>query len=894
MSKFYFLPISLILLNPGLADNLDTQRKLVGHAENASVAGAAVGKNPQLLKENLIKIPKITERSTSKNTALKEPSSMEKKSAQLKEVVPNPLQSKKVESQPKGKQPPYFPIEDSSPSIVENTPTEKAPEEVKPKKEPAQPKGKKQIVKQQEVTPEATRVAPKEQQKEPAQLKQEKQIVKQEEVTPVAPQEQPSNLSQQSTAPTEQKNYPMIHSPDLCRSPFHMMHVGLRHTEARGVGYHSGYTTLEGFGIYDRTTTCMPFVDIRGHVFDDGKFAGNIGVGGRTLLSSINHLLGYYFYYDVRQDHHDLTAQQVSPGIELLGKRFEYRMNGYFPVGDQKSHKYGFKFDEFHGHNILIKAKQRHVMIGGDAEVGAHITQSTKYDLYAGAGPYYFSSPHASAWGGKVRLLGRFKEYVSLEATYSYDHLFKNIIQGSVAVNLPFGRKLKRKGKDCPQQNDLLLSRAAFAPYRFEIPVIKKVSRKEKAINPATGDPWMVWFVNNTSSSNGTFESPFPTLLGAQNASSPNDMIYVFAGDGTSTGMNQGITLQNGQVLFGSGISHDIPTTKGKIKIPAFTSNFPQITNTAGNVVTLANGNEVSGMDITVTVTGARGINGLTNAPINGAIIKNNNIIGSVDYRGISIVGQGIVTIKNNQLINLSNPSASTFFGININSEDATFMKANISNNIIYGFQDGISFSPVVNPTTATTDATFANNFISNFGRNGIIYSTGMSNSIVNITGNTVLNTVGVASGPNAIGGIIVTLNNNPFGAGSVLIQNNTVVTTTSNATISILGEIDAGGPIPGSSLNLDIVNNQVTTGSAAGSVGIDVRTTTGSATICASITDNTVTQQTAGTNSFQITTNVPVATTAIINIDEFSGNIGPNVAVSGNVNFVPPGTCDE
>ena len=157
MSKFYFLPISLILLNPGLADNLDTQRKLVGHAENASVAGAAVGKNPQLLKENLIKIPKITERSTSKNTALKEPSSIEKKSVQLKEVVPNPLQSKKVESQPKGKQPPYFPIEDSSPSIVENTPTEKAPEEVKPKKEPAQPKGKKQIVKQQEVTPEATR-----------------------------------------------------------------------------------------------------------------------------------------------------------------------------------------------------------------------------------------------------------------------------------------------------------------------------------------------------------------------------------------------------------------------------------------------------------------------------------------------------------------------------------------------------------------------------------------------------------------------------------------------------------------------------------------------------------------------------------------------------------------
>src|ERR1700744_4685428 len=50
-----------------------------------------------------------------------------------------------------------------------------------------------------------------------------------------------------------------------CRSPFHRMHVGVRHTEARGVGYRDGYTTLEGFGIYDRNPSFMPFLDLRGH-----------------------------------------------------------------------------------------------------------------------------------------------------------------------------------------------------------------------------------------------------------------------------------------------------------------------------------------------------------------------------------------------------------------------------------------------------------------------------------------------------------------------------------------------------------------------------------------------------------------------------------------------------
>ena len=326
----------------------------------------------------------------------------------------------------------------------------------------------------------------------------------------------------------------------------------------------------------------MPFFDIRGHVFNDGKWAGNVGIGERTLLESIDHTFGSYLYYDVRRVGHGLTVNQLSPGIELVGERMEYRINGYFPVGKHKSREYGFKFDKFSGHSIILKGKQQQAMMGGDAEVGVHITQSTRYDVYAGAGPYYFHSSNASAWGGKVRLLGRYKEYVTLEVAYSYDHLFRNVVQGSLAFTLPFGRKLQRCGKCCPQTDNLLLSRAAFAPSRFEIPVVKRVNKREKAINPVTGDPWVVWFVNNTSHSAGTFESPFPTLLQAQNASSPNQMIYVFPGDGTTNGMNAGITLQDGQSFFGSGINQQFATTKGTKTIPAMSSSNPSITNTAG------------------------------------------------------------------------------------------------------------------------------------------------------------------------------------------------------------------------------------------------------------------------------------------------------------------------
>ena len=440
-----------------------------------------------------------------------------------------------------------------------------------------------------------------------------------------------------------------------CRSPYHRMHFGVRHTEARGVGYKDGYTTLEGFGIYDNNPSFMPFLDLRGHVFNNGKLAGNFGIGGRSVLSGINHILGAYLYYDVRQENHSFTINQLSPGIELLGKRMEYRMNGYFPVGGHHSHKYGYEFSRFDGNNIRLRQKQKFALKGGDAEVGVHLTQSTKWDLYTGAGPYFFAAGGAHGWGGKVRLLGRYKEYISLEASYSYDRMFRNVVQGTIGFNYAFGKKLSRKDRNCPQNNDLMLSRAAFAPYRFEIPVVKKVRKNIRAINPATGLPWQVWFVNNTSSSAGTYQSPFPTLAQAEAASSPNDMIYVFPGDGTTTGMDMGITLQNGQSFFGSGISHKIATTKGSMIIPAMSSNFPTITNTTagGNVVTIGNGNVVSGFNMNIVSPSFNGIGSLP--MINGATIANNVITVVTGIfnanNAITVTGVGTVNIYNNQII---------------------------------------------------------------------------------------------------------------------------------------------------------------------------------------------------------------------------------------------------
>ncbi len=648
----------------------------------------------------------------------------------------------------------------------------------------------------------------------------------------------------------------------------HAAHVGVRHSEANGVGYEVGYTTVEGFGIYHCNPCFMPFLDVRGHVFNNGKLAGNVGIGERTILSPIDHIFGLYCYYDVRQDQHHLTVNQISPGIELLGKRMEYRMNGYFPVGKHKSSHYGFEFDRFIGNQIRLKSKQRSALTGGDAEIGAHITQSTCYDLYAGAGPYYFSAEHASSWGGKARLLGRYKEYISLEATYSYDHLFGNTFQGSIGFSYPFGPKLKSKSKCCPHQKNLMISRAAFAPYRFEIPVVKKVTQRSKAINPATGEPWQVWFVNNLSHSQGTFESPFNTLLAAQNSSGPNDIIYVFPGDGTDTGMNRGIALQNGQHLFGSSIPHPIATTKGEITIPAFSTLAPTLSNSASvvspfSVITLANGNEVSGINVHVTIQGTIGIDGT--AGISGATIANNLISGSLAHSAMEISGSGNLLVANNHC---TGPTQSlNFNGIEL---DLIGSSANVtcSNNVCSGY-----FDSIVITLADSSSILISGNAVSNFSNIGIGIFEGSPNSQTQIIANTVNNNTGIA-------GISVILGNNIVAdEGTYSIKNNTVISTTSNISFGILGEMLSMNALA----QIIIGNNNIQTGTAVDSSGILIDVAPFKNALALSLFGNQVTVPApSSTTGLSLTS----AGTSVINIDNFSHNVAPSIDLTGNINL--------
>ncbi len=177
---------------------------------------------------------------------------------------------------------------------------------------------------------------------------------------------------------------------------------------------------------------------------------------------------------------------------------------------------------------------------------------------------------------------------------------------------------------------------------------IEEFNRAKISIRPVK-----IWFVNNTNPffGNGSYKNPFNTLLAAQEASKPGDVIFVFPGDHTTKGMDQGFVMKNRQRLLGAGVSHRIEFPKKKLIVRAPSTTLPRITHTSGHVIILANSCEVSGFNI-VDITDGDGILGGDPNPagpqtrgIKHTVIKK-NVIGTF-RRNSSTVQNGAIYLPN-------------------------------------------------------------------------------------------------------------------------------------------------------------------------------------------------------------------------------------------------------
>jgi hypothetical protein len=563
------------------------------------------------------------------------------------------------------------------------------------------------------------------------------------------------------------------------------------------------------------------FGDLRlmGDNNDNKEF--NVGLGYRKAVDgSLDNqtIVGGMVWYDRRHTARGSKFNQITVSGEVISDTYDVRSNLYIPLNDSKTHTQenpNGTGTGFVGNQILVNTDQtviEEALPGVDFEIGTRIkaldkiTDATR--VYAGA--YHFEGERVEdVTGVRARIASDITRDIQIGARYQYDDVRDSQTYVEATVRFPF------KAKKSFKQNGVI-SRLDESPER-DIDIVHNEAIiddgvNEIILNAATGVTQNVLHVDNTAGGggDGTIETPFNTLAAAEAAAVSHDMIYVHRGDGTTTGQDAGITIDDtGQILAGSGAnllfsSGKFATSNNKnIRngiVAGTETTAPIITNRAGNGV------DVTADDVLITgitVDGAtnRGIfsENADNTVIDTVTASNNTLDG---IRIQSSLSNSIsrVTVKKS----IANGNSS---GIKIRaSSEGVIKKVDIADNVANN-NNVEGFGIIIQPSGLNSiidQANIIGNTANGNTNNGIIAA---SNSNAEITSVNILNNL---TNMNVRNGI----NARTFDSGKIVnakIFNNSARNNTSSGFLA--ESVGAGSVIKSLNLINNISNNNTSNG---------------------------------------------------------------------------------
>lgn len=158
----------------------------------------------------------------------------------------------------------------------------------------------------------------------------------------------------------------------------------------------------------------LAFTNLRGRFDDNSSREGNLGLGVRHMLKS-GWNLGAYGYFDRRRSEYGHYFNQATLGVEALGRDWDFRANGYLPVGTRAKSLGttggGASTATLSGTSILVTTpgsttREERALKGFDAEVGWRTPlfeseAARQLRLYLGG--YRFNGAGISVHGPRVR-----------------------------------------------------------------------------------------------------------------------------------------------------------------------------------------------------------------------------------------------------------------------------------------------------------------------------------------------------------------------------------------------------------------------------------------------------------------------------------------------------------
>lgn len=509
---------------------------------------------------------------------------------------------------------------------------------------------------------------------------------------------------------------------------------------------------LDLFLPVSQDASSLVFANVRARFDDHDGHEGNLGIGLRRMTES-GFNLGGYGYFDRRRSETGNRFNQVTVGAEALGRDWDFRANGYVPVGEKARDlgPNGPSTATFTANTVVVSTAhtEERALKGFDGEVGWRAPvwpADADRQLRVYAGGYRFSDAGARVSGPRLRAeltlyaLPALGPGAQLHLGASYQDDDARGSQGFVSLRLriPFGGGT---GTAAPA--------AGFQQRRMTAPVVRDVD----VVTQTVVSPTRALVETAAVAANGQaltlIDSATTTgaaLPGAVAAAGPNSTVVLTGTYNTTASTN----LQAGQTLMGAG-ELVVRTPSGRTAVVA----------TPGAAIQ----GDIPGFNATVNMAPGSTLSGLTVSHLNTS-----------NSRAIAVRADGTsnVNIRNNTI------AAST--GGNAVAANGVLIHNGATNVVVDG-----------NTIRVSTPNTVQNLV-------GVNASPGSGASVI-VTGNTieVTGTSGVRYGIGAAGGVpggtILTASGNRLdvtgtGAASYAVDViNTAVSAGSTGNIRVSGD---------------------------------------------------------------------------------------------------------
>ncbi len=429
----------------------------------------------------------------------------------------------------------------------------------------------------------------------------------------------------------------------------------IRHQTGDGVGYRNSFSQIGGFTPFWLNEDAFIATNSRLIITNSTQVGVNTGLVGRQYVAGLDRIFGAYGYYDNDEDSLNYRYSQFTLGAETLGQWWDLRANGYFLNGMRENMisclgvggnpYYTGNQIAFRGYNLMDQS-----MGGGDAEFGVPVSPYVQW-LRAYSGIYAYRTSQQDTFGYRGRIEAMVSNDLTLGVMFSQDRLWGTNVNATIDFKFSgfqptryFPNMTTRQRMLNPVQRNW---RVATHTYTQGVDVA--------AINPLTDKPYFITHVQQgAQNGDGTYQHPFNVLP----SSAPGDIILVHGANSSPLHPITGsITLADNQRLLGDGKLSSVDlfvrycnTIIGTYNLPGtYNSGQYPFLSSNGNIVTLANNNEVAGLNL---------LNAGGSAITNTAAGSNNFLLQCLEISGNKGAG-----------ISLTNASGSGIIsGINVGS----------------------------------------------------------------------------------------------------------------------------------------------------------------------------------------------------------------------------------